>query len=400
MKNDFHTKKTIEHQNYEQYWKFTLAYTNFLGKQTFKRALQIIVDHIDKYDLGNKKINELKNGKNKFNNEVAHNDVLEQKLVYLMGSNGKSKDDNATARKKINTFIKLGFVNPFYHGYAKEVKTFLKSDDKDEQTRIFSDIIYSKSSFNSSQTNDDRGRNQIQFLIKTILNRPKDKRYLTYHELIGLMTLDIKGKDHAYEKEIEDNKKWADYTGFADRKYNQIRYVISTIGKLSMFTVVGTKEESKIMLKGQELDNIENTNTKRDPYRFGLMKKAVYEESEKLYGRKICWLTKKETEGLVVSHLYRSENALRNFDFDDAYDPNNALLLAPGNPDQYIDKYKMTISDDGGLILSDDVMDSFKEEVMNEGYHIDKKVLNEQRMHFIKKHQKEFKKRHNISKLS
>lgn len=142
------------------------------------------------------------------------------------------------------------------------------------------------------------------------------------------------------------------------------------------------------MIKGHELDNIENDNIQRDPYRFAIMKKAVYEESEKIYGKKICWLTKKETEGLVVSHLYASGEALRHFNFDDAYDPNNALLLAPGNPDQYIDKHKMTIDSDGSLIMSTDVMDSFKDEVLNEGYKIDQDVLNEQRMKFINKHRK------------
>ncbi|CAI2612986.1 hypothetical protein AKUH1B105A_01080 [Apilactobacillus kunkeei] len=384
--HDFYKKKSIQDQNYEDYWRLTLGYSDFFNKQRFKRALKIVVNHIDKYKLNEKDINELKTESGKLNNDVVKADILVKTISTIMGSNGKSKDDGPTARKIINTFIKLGFINPFYSGYAKEVKKFLKSDDINEEKRIVSDIIYSRSSFNSSQTKDDREINQIKFLIKTILNRKEEKRYLNYDELAGLMVLDIRGKDYAYEKEINDNEKWSRYTHFAERKYNQIKYVIQTVGKLSMFTV--DKKSKKIMIKGHELDNIENDNIQRDPYRFAIMKKAVYEESEKIYGKKICWLTKKETEGLVVSHLYASGEALRHFNFDDAYDPNNALLLAPGNPDQYIDKHKMTIDSDGSLIMSTDVMDSFKDEVLNEGYKIDQDVLNEQRMKFINKHRK------------
>ena len=37
-------KKVIQDQNYENYWKCTLALTNFYGDQ-FKRTLEVIINH-------------------------------------------------------------------------------------------------------------------------------------------------------------------------------------------------------------------------------------------------------------------------------------------------------------------------------------------------------------------
>ena len=63
-------KKVIRNQKYEEYWKITLGTSDIFGNQ-FIRTLALIVDHIDKYDLANKTVDELKKGKT-LNQEVTH----------------------------------------------------------------------------------------------------------------------------------------------------------------------------------------------------------------------------------------------------------------------------------------------------------------------------------------
>ena len=99
--------------------------------------------------------------------------------------------------------------------------------------------------------------------------------------------------------------------------------------------------------------------------------------------------------GLVVSDLYAYAEALRKYDNDAAYDPQNAFLLAPGNPDQYLDKYKMTFDMDGNPIFADDDDSMFVQEVENNHYKIDKKIMTPDRQHYMKIHNKYFEKKNN-----
>lgn len=168
---------------------------------------------------------------------------------------------------------------------------------------------------------------------------------------------------------------------------------------MSLFKVQGKKlEDKKIMLADNATDYFpEPGDTKRDTYRFSLMKKAVYEESTRIYGKKICWLTKKESMGLVVSHLYASADALRNYDNDAAYDPRNALLLLPGDPDQYLDKYKMTFDQKGNPIFATNINSEFIKSVKENHYKIDKEIMTPERCHYMKIHNKKFEeKNHQI----
>lgn len=393
-------KKKIENQKYEDYWKITLAHTDFFCNKNddFIKELRVVIDHIDKYDLSNKDdselIKDLSKKKKQFNNEIVHEDELQNNLKLVLPND---QEDGASTRKQINELIKLGFIKPYLKGYVKFAKEYIKpGQSKEKLKQLFSDTVYQYSSFDSSQTNDDTENNQIKYFVNTLLNRNKNNRKLTYDEIIGLMLVNnIKNKGYANEKIIKSNKEFAKLIDFKDRKYNQISHFISILKKLEFLKCSprGTKKEDFICClteDGKELIP-ETGKTERDRYRFAIMKKAVFEESKEIYGKKLCWLTKQETRGLVVSHIYKSADALKKYDYDSAYDPNNALLLAPGNPDQFFDKYDMTIDQKGNPVFKINEKSKFKSIVLNSGFHIDKEILNESRLEYLLIHNEKFK---------
>lgn len=393
---NFH-KKVIRDQHYEDYWKLTLGVTAYYSN-SFIRPLKMIMDHIDQYHLSNKKKDELMKG-NYLNQEVTHGKELEAKLSKAFPKKDKT---GASTRKLINTFIKLGFVKPYLGGYVPAAKEYIKpNQSKETLQRLFSDTVYEYATFSSSQTVDDTDKNQIKFLVNTLINRKS--RMLTGSEMIGLMNMDIsstKGSNtlvYAHEKDIRDNTSWANTIHFEKRKYNQIRYLFNLTSKLNLFSKSEKDGELYICMSEDADKYLPKVNNKvqRDSYRFANMKKAVYDESERIYNEKLCWLTKRKTEGLVVSHIYGSAEALSNWDTDAAYDPNNALLLDPGSPDKYFDKHKFTIDPvNGEIIFSKDVSESFVEESQKNHYHIDKEILNPDRITYIKIHNKEFKEKY------
>lgn len=386
------SKKVVKDQQYEKYWSITLAFTDFFGDNgQFRKVLKMIIDHIDYYKLDEKKISDLVvnvNSKRKIlNQSVTHSHELQEKVSDVFVNDDKT---NATTRKKLNTFIKLGFIKPFYNGYNDGVKEFLKdSTSLSDRKRLFSEIVYKYSSFNSSQTVDDLKNNQIKFLFKTILNRKS--KSISLKELIGLMQIDISKKPYANEKDILHNQRYSSYTRFKDRKYNQISHLRSIINAMNFFELGKKNGEEIICLQEDAAELLpEPGNTKRDSYRFMLMKKAVYEETERIYKKRISWFSKSESEGLVVSHIYSSAEALRNYDNDTAYDPNNSLLLKPGDEDQYFDKHKMTFDDKGNPIFSNKVREDFITESNLNSYKIDSIILNDKRREYLKKHRESF----------
>lgn len=385
------SKMVIKNQKYEDYWKLTLGTSNIYGYQ-FIRTLKIIIEHIDKYNLANKSKNDLIRG-NKLNQKVTHAKELEADIKKVYTNEDPS---GATTRKQINQYIKLGFIKPYLNGYCSAAKEYIK-DGQDNETlkRLFSDTVYQYASFSSSRTHKS-SFNEIKFLVQTILNR--ESKQLTAKELMGLMTdTKVLAKSYANEKTIQADKNWAEKDGFKERKYNQIRYVCNVLSKMSMFVVTGKKYVDKVILLASNAAEYfpEPGKTKRDPYRFILMKKAVYDESYSVYHKKICWLTKKESRGLVVSHLYPSADALAKYDNDAAYDPQNALLLLPGNPDDYVDKCDMTFDSNGNPIFAADDNSSFVRESQTYNYKIDKKILTPRRLYYLKKHNELFEKKHN-----
>lgn len=397
-------KKVIKNQRYEKYWSITLGMTDFFKQNgQSMRILQMIVDHIDKYKLysysDSELIKNIDSKRKQFNQEITHAKELERLVSAVFPNNDES---GATTRKQLNQFIKLGFIQPYYRGYPEQTKKFLSEKTTlEEKKRLFSEIVYRYASLNSSQTNDETEDNQIKYLVNTLLNR--ESKMLNLRELIGLMLTDLSKKGYADEVEIMQNSNWAQYISFSNRKYNQIAYLKSVINSMNLFEMFETdelielgslKKKNIIVCLSQNARELipERGDTKRDNYRFMLMKKAVIDETIKIYGNKVSWFSKEESKGLVVSHIYASADALKNWDIDEAYDPNNALYLKPGDEDQYFDKYDLTFDENGKPYFSSNVRNSYIDMVIKEGYHLDKIILNPDRVNYlVKYHNKRFK---------
>lgn len=389
-------KKVIQEQSYEEYWKSTLALTDFFGDQ-FITTLRLMIEHIDKYGLADKSPQELMDNmaslRKKFNRDESFSKELENTVRKIYPN---MSDDGASTRKQLNTFIKLGFIKPFLRGYVPAAKKFVDlKTTKEERKRLFSDTVYQYASFNSSQTKDDTQNNQIKFLVKTLLN--KSDKQLSMGEFIGVMQMNPGefAKGYADERTLRAKTNYAQHINFFERKYNQVAHLRSILKSMDLFEVLeldkkiktnkGLRREFRICLAQDAADLIPvRGDTKRDSYRFGLMKKAVIEETKRIYGKPVSWFSKKESKGMVVSHIYASADALKDWDLDAAYDPNNALYLLPGNEDQYFDKYEMTFDDDGCPSFLESVSESFVHEAISQHYHLDKEVLTSERLHYLK----------------
>lgn len=376
-------KKVIKVQNYENYWKCTLALTNFYGDQ-FKRTLEVIINHIDKYELGNRTPFDLiknLNSNHKQFTAIAHYQDLQNDIQHLFPNDDKT---GATTRKQLNTFVKLGFIKPYLNGYVPAAKQYIKRNQtNNELRRLFSDTVYQYSSFNSSMTSDDSETNQIKFLVNTLLNK-SDKK-LEMDELLGVMQMDVTASPYATDKKILQDKNWANHIDFFKRKYNQVTHLKAVLSNLNLFEVIKKDKKQFMICLSENAHEFlpDKGNTTRDSYRFALMKKAVFEESNRIYGKKISWFSKEEQEGLVVSHIYASAEALANRQLDAAYDPNNALLLKPGDEDQYFDKYKMTFDNNGFPIFSTEVRKDFISLSRKNGYKIDEEILTSKRLSYL-----------------
>lgn len=99
--------------------------------------------------------------------------------------------------------------------------------------------------------------------------------------------------------------------------------------------------------------------------------------------------------GLVVSHIYSSADALTSFEIDAAYDPNNALLLS-ANVDKHFDTYKITFDNDGKVIFSMEAFPNLINEVVENGYYLDAKILNKDRKKYMIKHREKYHIKNNL----
>lgn len=123
----------MKHQNYEDYWSLTLAFTDFNGNK-FINVLQTCVDFIDK-----------------FKNEIYSDEKYArlQNEIQLF-----AKIDLISVRKAINQLVKMGFIESLLLGYPKDSLEYLKAKSNRKRNSLFSKIIYTKSCFNRSITKD------------------------------------------------------------------------------------------------------------------------------------------------------------------------------------------------------------------------------------------------------
>lgn len=368
-----HHKKVIKNQEYDQYWKLTVEYSNIHG-ESFRDTLRIIIRFMDE----NKKIIE-----NKEKTISALYKELQERVASVF-----EKADRGSVRKSINQFVKLGFVKPHFKSYHKLTQKFLNASTNEQREIIFSQIYYVSATLSSAITVDHSETREINFLLKTLMYHPSKK--LTEEDVISLMNTDIIQHPRGYldKTELEKKYKYASLINFDKKKYNQISYFYRFLKFVPGLTIdkrdIMYTEDASTILSG-------NIDTTRDPLMYRIMKENLKMESRDIYGKEVCYFTKMETKGLVTSHIWRSENALANMNIEAAYDYRNALLLEQ-NVDAYFDKYDLTFNNVGTPFFGREVTKDFKDRHQNDK--LDEEVLDECRLEYMSIHNQEYFKKH------
>lgn len=367
MSKVFQPKKKIENQQYDSYWKLTVEYTDIYDRR-FNNTLKTIVKFIDDKDLTNKEYQ-----------KEYYKELQEQ--IYSM----YPKSDYASIRKSINQFIKLGFIKPFFNGYHTLTKKFLNTTVQEEKRSIFSQIFYENSSFNSSTTIDSTNIKETNFLLKTLAYHPDKK--LSRNDIIALMvTPEISeiSKGYLSKEELEEQYQYSKIINFEENKYNQISYLFTFLNLMP-----NIKADKNVGIHFIDPNEVE-IDTKRDPILYGIYKNDLDNESIRLYGKKICYIQKTPYKGLVHSHIKDSVVCLNEGKIDEAYDYNNGLLLS-SQVDAYFDKYDISFDDDGNVLVNDyEIYDS---DILYwiSNFKLDKKLLNPERLKYLKWHREKFR---------
>jgi predicted restriction endonuclease len=325
-------------QTYEKYWKLTLEYTDF-NDEKFLTTLQIIVDTIDKLNIS---------GIYVYQSEDYQN--LQNEILLQVPKTSTIKNQLASTRKAINQCVKLGFVNSKLQSYHNLTKDYLQAKTDRKRKTIFSKIVYSNSSFNRSITNDS-DLHQINFLINTLV----EVGTLSKSEIIALMIVDIENvkKGFLTKEELSKFLQIAIKSKFIERKYNQIAYLNNILNKLDEIVFVHdelyfTEDAKRIFGEDLSGEDLRKKERARNPYLHLLYKNQLFQESEELYdGKRLCVLEKLSYPVLIASHI----KPFIESDENEAYDPNNGLLLSR-TIDSLFDLKYISFTDEGKMIFS------------------------------------------------
>ena len=346
----------MSEQNYENYWSITNAFTNYHGKK-FIKTLNICVSFIDKFSTEK---------------------YTEKKYSRLQSKANFDNINLISVRKRINQLVKLGFINPFLTSYPSDTLKYLEANTKRRRNSILSKIIYTNSKLNAS-VKDDSKLHQINFLLKTL----EEIGNLHKNDVIGLMTVDISTiqKDYLTLSELDKVRESAQKINFEDRKYNQVSHFWNLLKKLDDLAIVNDilyfEEDAKIIF-GEDL---KQETKKRDGYLHRIYKNQLQEESDEELGQTKCMLEKLSYPSLVASHI---KPFIKSND-DEAYDPNNGLLLSR-NMDILFDQGYISFEDNGKIIYSNKLTDDVKEHLDN--YSLDSMFINEKRIKYFRYHRK------------
>jgi hypothetical protein len=336
-------------QNYEDYWKLTLEYTN-IHSDKFIGTLSIIVNCID----------------NNFNYTQLQNAVYQQYPKVDMGS----------VRKSINQFVKLGFINSIT-SYNTETIDFLNAKTNRKRNSIFSKIVYKYSKFNASITNTHNW-NQINFLIKTL----EEVGTLSRRNIIGLMLVDIPHilKGYLTQTEVNYYTALARKIGFIRRKYNQVGYLFNLLNKLDDIVFVNNilyfEDDARVIFG----DSLRQNVKKRDNYLHRIYKNLLKDEVEENLGYTQCMVENLSYPSLVASHI----KPFIKSDDNEAYDPNNGLLLSR-NFDILFDQGYITFDNLGKIICSRELNQDVINHISN--YKLEPIFINPKRLYYLEFHQ-------------
>ena len=132
-----------ENQIYEEYWKYTAAWTDLSGGK-FIDVLRCCINFFDAHDI------------REYTPE--HYAALQQEVQRITQIGGTS------VRKGINQMVKMGFLLPYLGGYVPEAKEYLNARTERRRESILSRTVYNHSNFQNSMTAPSvEGEGQIRF---------------------------------------------------------------------------------------------------------------------------------------------------------------------------------------------------------------------------------------------
>lgn len=349
-------KKVIKNQQYEQYWKITLEYSDYYGER-FNTVLSMIVEYIDKYVDINSGI------------EPHQYEELQSLIESVY-----PKSDSASTRKSINQFLKLGFINNKAKGYHYLTKSFLVETDVEQKRLLFSKIVYENASFSRSVSNESNV-NEIKFLVKTL----EACGQITKEQLMAVIFTDVLSVEKGYLTRSELLSKLAEITvdRTFERKYNQRNYLFNICGSL---TDIYTKGDVMSLNPDILIDKKEKAKV-RDPYLQRLYKIELINEFIKKYKTSSgkCVLEKLAYPILIASHI----KPYAVCEESEQFDKNNGLLLSK-NMDMLFDNGYITFDDNGNIVASSRLDPDVAEYVS--GFSLDSKIYTVQRKMYMEYH--------------
>lgn len=313
-------------QIYDDYWNFTLAYTDFNGLN-FIGALRAVVTYIDR-------TSDTPYSPDKY-------DHLQAELENIL------KINRASVRKVINQLVKMGFVNVGLRSYHPDAIPYIHARSNEQRKIILSRIVYANASFERSVTTESDQR-EINFIIKTLEANQK----LSKQQLAALMRMSTgTGNSSASMADIDAMLLNPAFVEFTKRKYNQIDHLWNLLRKLDGIVA---KPAGFISIHHDESEQISDdepsAGTKgRDKYLQAIYKRQLKEEVKSTVGQLVCMV-----EGIdfppmiyIASHI----KPYKRCNTQEAYDPNNGLLLSL-NIDKLFDAGLISFEDDGKIIIS------------------------------------------------
>lgn len=352
----------MQEQHYENYWSITNAFTDYNGKK-FLITLKICIDFIDEFQ--NEKYTQAKYERL-------------QKKVNIDNINLIS------VRKRINQLVKLGFINSHLASYSMDSLKYLESKTNKRRQSLLSKIVYTNSKLNAS-VKEKSNIHQINFLLKTIEEVGK----VSKNNIIGLMNVNITNIEKGYltKEELNSVSIKAEKINFEDRKYNQISHFWNLLNKLDDLVIVNNElyfEDDAKVIFGEDL---KQETRKRDGYLHRIYKNQLKEETEEKLEKVQCMLEKLSYPSLVASHI----KPFIDSDSNEAYDPNNGLLLSR-NIDILFDQGYISFENNGKIIYSPKLNKDVTQYLDN--YQLDNIFINEYRMQYFDYH------RNNVFKKS
>lgn len=346
-------------QVYEDYWSFTLAWTDFNGNK-FLNALRITKSFIDEHKnipYSGEKYTE-----------------LQKNIQRLLGI------DLVSVRKGINQLVKMGFVNFQLNSYHELVPSYLDAPTDTERRLLLSKIVYSNSSFARSVTTES-SVHEIGFLIRTIEHiGALDTRYIC-----AIMKLRLEDYPNGYItlEELKEVYSRQEVREFTERKYNQIAYLHNLLNKLDG---VIYNEEGEYYTIGVQ-NNIQVSSTEirktRDSYLQRIYKRQLEEECKRvsMTDAPCCMVEGLAYPVLIASHIKPYSIS----DTEEQFDPNNGLLLSK-NIDSLFDLKYISFDDEGNIICYSRLSEDIKTFLQRNNYKLNAHFLNTERKAYLATH--------------